>query len=161
MIGSAGSEETCAWLRDDLRLDAVINYREGSIRKSLKDAAPNGIDVYFENVGGEHLEATLPRMNVWGRIPVCGMISAYNTPGARSTGITTLSNMIYNRITMRGFVVVDFEDQREQFLSDMRGWLQDGSMQYRETILEGIENAPNALIGLMQGENIGKMLVRL
>ena len=161
VIGSAGSEEKCAWLRDDLGLDAVINYKQDSLRRSLKDAAPNGIDVYFENVGGEHLEAALPRMNVWGRIPVCGMISAYNSPGARSTGITTLSNMIYNRITMRGFVVVDFEERREEFLKDMRGWLQDGSMKYRETILEGIENAPRALIGLMQGENIGKMLVKL
>ncbi len=161
VIGSAGSDAKCAWLRDDLGVDAVINYREGNLRKALKEAAPNGIDVYFENVGGEHLDAALPRMNPLGRIPVCGMISAYNTPGARSAGVTTLSNMIYNRITMRGFVVYEFEARREEFLSDMRGWLRDGRMQYRETIREGIENAPGALIGLLQGENIGKMLVRL
>jgi len=160
-IGSAGSDEKCRWLKEDLGLDAVINYREGSLRHQLKEAAPNGIDVYFENVGGEHLDATLPRMNALGRIPVCGMISAYNTAGARSAGVTTLSNMIYNRITMKGFVVYEFESMREQFLSDMRSWIASGSMQYRETIFEGIENAPKALIGLLKGENIGKMLVRL
>lgn len=160
-IGSAGSAEKCAWLTDELGVDAAINYKEGSLRKSLKAAAPNGIDVYFENVGGDHLDAALPRMNPLGRIPVCGMISAYNTPGARSEGVTTLSNMIYNRITMRGFVVYEFEDQREQFLADMKSWIRDGRMKYRETILEGIENAPAALIGLFSGENIGKMLVKL
>lgn len=160
-IGSAGSDEKCAWLRDELGVDAVINYREGNLRRDLKTAAINGIDVYFENVGGEHLDAALPRMNPLGRIPVCGMISSYNNPGARSDGVTTLSNMIYNRITMRGFVVTDFQDRRDDFERDMREWLADGRMKYRETIIEGIENAGNALIGLMQGENIGKMLVKL
>jgi len=160
-IGSAGSDEKCRWLKEELGLDATINYREGSLRHQLKDAAPKGIDVYFENVGGEHLDATLPRMNALGRIPVCGMISAYNAAGARSTGVTTLSNMIYNRITMKGFVVYEFEAMREQFLSDMRGWINAGRMLYRETVFEGIENAPKALIGLFKGENIGKMLVRL
>jgi len=160
-IGSAGSQAKCDWLTNELGVDVAINYKEGSLRKNLKDAAPNGIDVYFENVGGEHLEAALPRMNPLGRIPVCGMISAYNTPGARSTGITTLSNMIYNRITMKGFVVYEFDHLREQFLSDMKGWIKDGRMKYHETIVDGIENAPRALIGLFSGENMGKMLVRL
>ncbi len=160
-IGSAGSDEKCRWLTEDLGLDAAINYREGSLRHQLKNAAPNGLDVYFENVGGEHLDAALPRMNALGRIPVCGMISAYNAAGARSTGVTTLSNMIYNRITMKGFVVYEFEPMREQFLSDMRGWISAGSMLYRETVLQGIENAPRALIGLFKGENVGKMLVKL
>lgn len=160
-IGSAGSAEKCDWLKNDLGLDAVINYKDGNLRQDLKAAAPKGIDVYFENVGGDHLEAALPRMNPLGRIPVCGMISAYNTPGARSTGITTLSNMIYNRITMKGFVVYEFNDMREQFLSDMIGWIKDGRMKYSETIHNGISEAPEALIGLFTGENIGKMLVKL
>jgi NADPH-dependent curcumin reductase CurA len=160
-IGSAGSQAKCDWLTNDLGVDVAINYKEGSLRKNLKDAAPNGIDVYFENVGGDHLDAALPRMNPLGRIPVCGMISAYNTPGARSTGVTTLSNLIYNRITMKGFVVYEFEHLREQFVSDMKGWIKDGRMKYHETIVDGIENAPRALIGLFTGENIGKMLVRL
>ena len=140
VIGSAGSSEKC---------------------KNLKAAATQGIDVYFENVGGEHLDAALPRMNVGGRIPVCGMISAYNNFGARSTGVTTLSNMVYQRITMRGFVVTDFEEKREKFLDDMRGWVADGQMKYRETVFEGIEQAADALIGLFTGENIGKALVKL
>lgn len=161
VIGSAGSDEKCAWLTQDLGIDVAINYKTEVLRKALKAAATNGIDVYFENVGGEHLEAALPRMNVRGRIPVCGMISAYNTPGARSTGVTTLSNLIYTRVRMEGFVVTDFEDKREQFMDDMRGWLAAGEMRYRETILDGIEQAPTALIGLMTGDNIGKMLVKL
>jgi len=160
-IGSAGSSEKCSWLTDELGVNAAINYKEGSLRKNLKEAAPDGIDVYFENVGGEHLDAALPRMNPLGRIPVCGMISAYNTPGARSAGVTTLSNLIYNRITMKGFVVYEFNEMREQFLTDMIGWINDGRMKYRETIYEGIENAPAALIGLMKGDNTGKMLVKL
>ena len=160
-IGSAGSAEKCSWLKNDLGVDAVINYKEGNLRQDLKAAAPKGIDVYFENVGGDHLEAALPRMNPLGRIPVCGMISAYNSPGARSTGITTLSNLIYNRITMKGFVVYEFNELREQFLSDMTGWIKDGRMKYSETIHHGISEAPDALIGLLTGENTGKMLVKL
>ena len=160
-IGSAGSDEKCAWLKDDLHLDAVINYKREPIKRALKAAAVKGIDVYFENVGGDHLDAALPRMNQLGRIAVCGMISAYNTYGAVSAGVTTLSNMIYGRITMRGFVVTDFPQLREQFDSDMTAWLKDGRMQYQETVLDGIDSAPRALIGLFTGLNTGKMLVRL
>jgi NADPH-dependent curcumin reductase CurA len=161
VIGSAGSDEKCAWLRNELRVDVAINYKKQKLRQALKDAAPKGIDVYFENVGGEHLNAALPRMNPLGRIPVCGMISAYNNFGSVSEPVTTLSNLIYNRITMRGFVVYEFETLRAQFVSDMKGWIRDGKMKYRETIVEGIEQAPNALIGLFTGANTGKMLVRL
>ena len=161
VIGSTSTEEKCEWLRSTVGVDAAINYNEGVLRRSLKAAAPNGIDVYFDNVGGEHLDAALPRMNVFGRIPICGMISAYNNFGARSEGVTTLSNMIYQRVTMKGFVVWDFEDKREQFLDDMRGWLRSGAMKYEETIYAGIEQAPNALIGLFTGKNTGKMLVKL
>lgn len=161
VIGSTSSKAKCQWLREILGLDVSINYNEGVLRKSLKAAAPSGIDVYFDNVGGAHLDAALPRMNVLGRIPICGMISAYNNFGAISEGVTTLSNMIYQRITMRGFVVYDFEEKREQFLDDMRGWLATGQMKYEETVYEGIESASDALIGLFTGANIGKMLVKL
>lgn len=161
VIGSTSSEEKCEWLRNTLGLDVAINYNKGVLRKNLKVAAPNGLDVYFDNVGGSHLDAALPRMNVLGRIPICGMISAYNNFCAISEGVTTLANMIYQRVTMRGFVVYDFEDQREQFLDDMRGWLTSGQMKYKETIFDGIENAADALIGLFTSENIGKMLVKL
>jgi NADPH-dependent curcumin reductase CurA len=161
VIGSAGSDEKCRWLKDELGLDAAINYKKGELRTSLKAAAPKGIDVYFENVGGEHLNAALPRMNALGRIAVCGMISAYNNFGAVSEPVTTLSNMIYNRITMRGFVFYEFESKRAQFLSDMKSWIKDGRMKYRTTILSGIEQAPTALIGLFTGANTGKMVVQL
>jgi NADPH-dependent curcumin reductase CurA len=100
-------------------------------------------------------------MRALGRVPVCGMISAYNTKGARSEGVTTLSNMIYNRVTMKGFVVYEFFDMRDQFLADMRQWIAEGKMKYQETIMQGVENAPNAMIGLLQGENSGKMLVQI
>ena len=161
VIGSAGTDEKCRWLKDELGLDAVINYKNGDLRTALKAAAPKGIDVYFENVGGEHLNAALPRMNALGRIAVCGMISAYNNFGAVSEPVTTLSNMIYNRVTMRGFVFYEFESKRAQFLDDMKGWIRQGRMQYRTTILHGIEQAPAALIGLFTGANTGKMVVQL
>ncbi|MEA3140026.1 MAG: hypothetical protein QOK23_2195 [Gammaproteobacteria bacterium] len=161
VIGSAGSDEKCRWLKDDLGLDAVINYKKGELRTSLKAAAPKGIDVYFENVGGEHLNAALPRMNALGRIAVCGMISAYNNFGAVSEPVTTLANMIYNRVTMRGFVFYEFESKRGQFLADMKGWIKAGRMKYRTTILQSIEQAPAALIGLFTGANTGKMVVQL
>jgi NADPH-dependent curcumin reductase CurA len=161
VIGSAGSDEKCRWLKEELRLDAVINYKKQELRTALKTAAPRGIDVYFDNVGGEHLNAALPRMNALGRIAVCGMISAYNNFGAISEPVTTLSNMIYNRLTMKGFVFYEFEPMRAQFLADMKRWLKDGRLQYRTTILQGIEQAPTALIGLFSGTNTGKMIVQL
>jgi NADPH-dependent curcumin reductase CurA len=161
VIGSAGSDEKCRWLKEELGLDVAINYKKGELRASLKAAAPKGIDVYFENVGGEHLNAALPRMNALGRIAVCGMISAYNNFGAVSEPVTTLSNMIYNRVMMRGFVFYEFESKRGQFLKDMKGWIKDGRMKYRTTILQGIDLAPTALIGLFTGANTGKMVVQL
>ena len=161
VIGSAGSDEKCRWLKDELGLDAVINYKKQELRPALKAAAPRGIDVYFDNVGGEHLNAALPRMNALGRIAVCGMISAYNNFGAISEPVTTLSNMIYNRLTMKGFVFYEFEPLRAQFLADMKRWLAEGRMRYRTTVLHGIEQAPAALIGLFNGTNTGKMLVQL
>ena len=161
VIGSAGSDDKCRWLKEGLGLDAVINYKKEPLRAALKSAAPRGIDVYFDNVGGEHLNAALPRMNALGRIAICGMISAYNNFGAVSEPVTTLSNMIYNRLTMKGFVFYEFEPLRAQFLSDMRRWLGEGRVQYRSTILQGIAQAPAALIGLFSGANTGKMLVQL
>ena len=160
VIGSTGSAEKVAWLRDEVGLDAVINYKEVPIRKALKAAAPEGIDVYFDNVGGDHLDAALASMNTLGRIAVCGMISGYNEPGAR-TAVRNLANIIYGRINIRGFVVSDFTHLRADFRREMVEWLRTGHLKYQETILDGIEAAPRALIGLMQGLNIGKMLVKL
>lgn len=161
VIGSAGSTEKCEWLRTMARLDAVINYKEGVLRKSLKAAAPDGIDVYFDNVGGEHLNAALPRMRVHGRIALCGMISSYNNEGALSEGITTLATMMYNRIAMKGFVVWDYTHLRDPFLRDMRGWIAADKIRWAETVEDGLERAPAALIGLFTGRNLGKMLVKI
>jgi len=161
VVGSCGSDHKVKHLTEDLGFDYAFNYKTTSISKELHTALPKGIDVYFENVGGAHLDAACGQMRPLGRIPVCGMISSYNNKGARSEGVTTLSNMIYNRVTMKGFVVYEFADQQEKFLQDMRGWIADGKMHYSETIMHGIEQAPEALIGLFEGKNTGKMLVQL
>ena len=160
VIGSTGSDEKAAWLRDELGLDAVINYKKTPIREGIRESAKKGIDVYFDNVGGDHLDAALASMNTLGRVAVCGMISGYNEPGSR-TAVRNLSNIIYGRITLRGFVVTDFLHLREQFDRDMRAWLKAGTIKWKETVLEGIGAAPQAMVGIMQGDNIGKMLVKL
>jgi NADPH-dependent curcumin reductase CurA len=160
VIGSTGSDDKANWLTS-LGLDVVINYKKESIRDALKRAATKGLDVYFDNVGGDHLNAALPRMNLLGRIPVCGMVSAYNNPGALSAPINTLSNIIYGRVTIRGFTADDFPHLRSKFNEDMTAWVKSGKIKYQETIVSGIENAPRALIGLLNGENTGKMLVKL
>jgi NADPH-dependent curcumin reductase CurA len=157
VVGSTGSDDKAAWLRDELKLDAVINYKAEPIGPALKAATPKGIDVYFENVGGAHLDAALPRMNNRGRIPVCGMISTYN--GERE-GVRNLSSMIYSRVRMEGFVGGDFPHLMDQFHADMTGWLKSGRIRYQETVLDGFERAPEGLIGLFEGRNTGKMLIR-
>ena len=158
VVGSTGAADKAAWLKDEVGLDAVINYKETPIRKALEDATPKGIDVYFDNVGGDHLEAALRRINTLGRIPVCGFISGYNSG---HSSVSNLSNIIYSRVMLRGFVGTDFMHLYADFQRDMAGWLKDGKVKYQETILDGITNAPSALIGLLEGKNSGKMLVKL
>ncbi len=158
VVGSTGSDDKAAWLRDVCGLDEVINYKTQPIREALEAATPKGIDVYFENVGGAHLEAALRRMNTLGRIAVCGMISGYNDNGV---AVNNLFNIIYGRVTLRGFVGTDFMHLQEQFREEMTDWLKSGRIQYQETIYNGIDQAPAALIGLLNGVNSGKMLVKL
>lgn len=158
VVGSTGSDDKVRWLEDALKLDAVINYKRQPIRQALKEATPDGIDVYFDNVGGDHLEAALRRMNTLGRIPVCGFISGYNDG---HSPVSNLSNIIYSRVMLRGFVATDFQERHGEFVDQMTGWLRDGRIQWQETVMEGIGQAPAALIGLMEGRNTGKMLVRL
>ncbi|MFI4936618.1 MAG: NADP-dependent oxidoreductase [Caulobacterales bacterium] len=160
VVGSTGSDEKVRWLLDEAGIDAAINYKKEPIRPALKAATPKGIDVYFDNVGGETLDAALASMNTLGRVAVCGMISGYNEAGSR-TAVRNLSNIIYGRINLRGFVAPDFMHLYDQFRAEMAGWLKDGRIKYQETILQGIQNAPAAMIGLMQGANSGKMLVKL
>jgi hypothetical protein len=157
VIGSTGFDEKAQWL-ESLGLDAVINYKKEPIRDALDRAAPKGIDVYFDNVGGDHLEAALRKMNTLGRIAVCGMISTYND---QQLGVRNLSTIIYGRINIRGFVAPDFMHLMPKFTEEMTAWLRNGDVKYRETLFEGIENAPAALIALLNGKNTGKMLVKL
>ena len=158
VVGSTGSDDKADWLRKEAGLDVVINYKTQDLAQSLAEATPKGIDVYFENVGGAHLDAALPRMNVRGRIPVCGMISTYNGGG---DGVRNLFSLIYGRIRMEGFVAGDFPHLNAAFVSDMTEWLKDGRVKYQETILDGFERAPEGLIGLFSGVNSGKMLIRV
>lgn len=158
VVGSTGADDKAAWLRDTVGLDAVINYKTQPLAEALKAATPKGIDVYFENVGGAHLDAALPRMNTRGRIPVCGMISTYNGGGE---GVRNLSALIYGRVRMEGFVASDFPHLQGAFVNDMTAWLKDGRVKYQETILDGFERAPEGLIGLFSGLNSGKMLIRV
>ncbi|WP_421930615.1 NADP-dependent oxidoreductase [Phenylobacterium sp.] len=158
VVGTTGSDDKVAWLRDEVGLDAVINYKTQPLAEAVKAATPKGIDVYFENVGGAHLDAALPRMNVRGRIPVCGMISTYNGDGE---GVKNLFNLIYGRVRMEGFVASDFPHLNQAFLADMTGWLKAGKIKYQETVLDGFERAPEGLIGLFEGKNTGKMLIHI
>jgi len=158
VVGSTGSDEKAAWLRDVVGLDAVINYKTETLSKALAAAMPRGVDVYFENVGGAQLDAALPLMNLHGRIPVCGMISTYNGGGE---GVRNLSAIIYKRVRMQGFVANDFGHLNAAFLSDMTGWLKSGRMKYQETVLDGFDRIPEGLIGLFEGRNAGKMLIKV
>ena len=161
VVGSAGSDEKCGWLEKEARIDKAINYRKaGNLEAAVKEAFPQGIDVYFENVGGAHLDAALANMRQNGRIPVCGMIGQYNATSA-TPGPSNFIRVIPQRLTIKGFIVSDYMDMTGKFLADMAQWKAAGKMKWEETIKEGIENAPEAFIGLFKGENMGKMLVRL
>ncbi len=160
VIGSAGSDEKVAYVRDELGFDAAFNYRDGSVFSLLHAAAPEGVDVYFDNVGGEHLEAAIGALRLRGRIAMCGSISAYIAteppPGPRN-----MSQFVAKRLTLRGFLVRDHEHRRPAFEQEVGGWLREGRIVARETIVDGIERAPQAFIDLLRGANTGKMLVRL
>ena len=160
VVGSAGSDAKVVFLRDELGFDAAFNYRDGNLDAALKELCPGGIDVYFDNVGGDHLRAALDRMNLFGRVPICGMISQYNqaTP---PPGPANIVNLLLRRLTMTGFIIIDHEARRPAFVQEMSTWLRGGLIKNHETIVEGIANAPRAFMGMLKGENTGKALVRL
>jgi NADPH-dependent curcumin reductase CurA len=159
VIGSAGSAEKIAYLRDELGFDAAFSYRDGTVAESLAKAAPDGIDLYFDNVGGDHLEAALGALRVHGRVTMCGAISVYNS--ATAPGPRNLTLVVGKRLTLRGFIVSDHQDRRADFLAEVGALLSEGKIIARETVVEGIERAPEAFIGLLRGDNLGKMLVKL
>ena len=160
VVGSTGSAEKVTWLKEETGVDA-FNYREcGSLSDELAARFPDGIDLYYENVGGERLAAALSAMKDFGRVVACGMISTYNDrPDA--PGPANLMHIVRKRIRMEGFIVRDHLSLKDEFADQMATWISEGNIKWKETVLHGLENAPHAFIGLFRGENIGKMLVKL
>ncbi|MFI1467370.1 NADP-dependent oxidoreductase [Streptomyces wuyuanensis] len=160
VIGSAGSDEKVKLLVEEYGFDAAFNYKKGPVAQQLKEAAPDGIDVYFDNVGGEHLEAAISSLNVHGRATICGMIAQYNatepTPAPRN-----LALVIGKRLRLQGMLVNDHRALQGQFVQEVAGWLASGALKYDETVVEGIENGFDAFLGLLRGQNTGKMIVSL
>lgn len=161
VAGSAGTNAKIDWLINEISIDAAINYQEtDDLSAAIQSACPNGIDVYYENVGGKHLTAALDHMNNNGSVVLCGLISQYNAkrpiPGPPNLFLT-----ITKRLRLEGFIILDHYHRYNQFLADMGKWIAEGKIKWEETIIQGIENAPKAFIGLFKGENFGKMLIRL
>jgi hypothetical protein len=159
VIGSAGSAAKVAYLTE-LGFDAAFNYKDGPVGTQLRDAAPDGITVYFDNVGGDHLEAAIGRLRPHGRVALCGSVAAYNDTHPRP-GPNNLALAVTKRLTLRGFIVFDHNDRLPQFNADMSQWLRSGQVRADETVVDGLTNAPEALLGVLRGENTGKMIVRL
>ncbi|HEY7687446.1 MAG TPA: NADP-dependent oxidoreductase [Dongiaceae bacterium] len=157
-IGIAGGAQKCSYAVKELGFDACIDHR-GNLAKDLEAATPQGIDIYFENVGGEVLQAVLPRLNDFSRIPLCGLISDYNATEPR--GIPDLRMFLFKRIHLQGFICSDTPDVWPEAIRQLEGWIAAGKIKYREMIVDGLENAPRAFIGLFKGENFGKLVVKL
>jgi NADPH-dependent curcumin reductase len=158
-VGIAGSPEKCEHVVKELGFDACVSHRSPDLVAALKGACPKGIDVYFDNVGGDVLKAVLRLVNPFARIPLCGIISQYNAveppPGPN------LAPVLVNRMTIRGFIVSDHADRLPAFLAECGRWVREGRLKYHEDIVEGLDNAPRAFIGLLHGKNLGKLLVRV
>ncbi|MFC7220611.1 NADP-dependent oxidoreductase [Streptomyces polyrhachis] len=160
VVGSAGSDEKVRILVEDYGFDAAFNYKNGDVYGQLKAAAPEGIDVYFDNVGGEHLEAAISALRVHGRAAICGMIAQYNATGPEP-GPSNLAQVIGKRLRLQGMLVSDHAELQPQFLREVGGWIRSGELAYSETIAEGIDSAVDAFLGMLRGDNIGKMIVQL
>jgi len=160
VIGSAGSMEKVKFLREECGFDIAFDYKTGPVVEQLKVEAPDGIDVYFDNVGGEALEAALSMLRVHGRIIACGGISGYNEEKPRP-GPSNLFNITTKRLTMKGLIVRDWLDRQGEFEKEVGGFLQSGKLKNKETVVVGLDQAEEAFIGLFKGQNIGKMVVKL
>lgn len=161
VVGIAGGKDKCHWLTSELGFDAAVDYKDGAVFKALRAAAPKGIDVYFDNVGGDILEACLPLMNNYGRISCCGAISQYDgAPSAHGPrGVPGL--IVVKRLVMQGFIVMDFMAQRDKALADLQAWTSSGKLKVQEDVIDGLENTPQALIGLLAGDNRGKRMIKV
>ena len=164
VVGVAGAKEKCDYVVDELGFDACVSHQSDDLAANLKAACPDGIDVYFENVGGKVFDAVLPLLNPFARVPVCGRIANYNRsgppPGPDQTA-RLMGRILVRRLTLRGFIVFDHVDRMPDFLRDVGAWIRNGELRYREDIVEGLENAVTAFQGLFKGRNFGKLLVRV
>jgi hypothetical protein len=159
-VGIAGGPAKCAWVKDDLGLDACVDYKSPTFAADLKAACPRGIDVYFENVGGDVLQAVLPLLNDGSRVPICGFISGYNVAVRNTTPFEVLAAHP-KKPAHRFLLVVEWDAELPAATKQLGAWIKEGKLSYRETVVEGLENAPQAFLGLFRGENFGKMLVKL
>ena len=159
VLGCAGSPEKVAWLRE-LGFDHAFDYREQTLRDAVETAAPDGIDIYFDNVGGDQLEAAIGALRTRGRIVACGSISRYNDVEA-APGPRNMFMVVTKRLRIQGYIISDHYDGFGDFLARAQEWVREGRLHYRETVVDGIENAPKAFLGLLRGENVGKMLVKV
>jgi len=158
VIGIVGSQAKADWITKELGFDKAINYRTDNLDELLDGYCPNGIDVYFDNVGGKALEIALLHMNKFARIICCGHISGYDQA---NEGVKNLDRMIWFRLKMQGFLIFDYRDRYDEAWQELKQWYDDGKLKFRHTLVHGLENAPDALLGLFTGENIGKMLVKV
>jgi len=164
VVGIAGGIEKCKFVVDELGFDACIDHHDEDFAEKLKKACPDGIDVYWENVGGQVFEAVLPLFNFFARMPVCGLIAHYNAtslPEGPNKIPLLMRSILTNRLLIQGFIVWDYAAQQDEFLTTMGGWIKDGKVKYREDFVDGLENAPEAFIGLLAGRNFGKLVVRI
>ena len=158
-VGIAGSAEKCRFVTHELGFDACIDHRAADFGKQLEAACPNGIDVYFENVGGAVQQTVWPLLNDFARIPVCGLIAQYNA--VKPMAGPDMFSVLRKRLLLRGFIVSDFSAKQADFLRDASAWIREGRLKYREDIVDGLEKAPASFLGLLQGKNFGKMLVKV
>jgi hypothetical protein len=164
VVGIAGGADKCRFVVDELGFDACLDRRSDDLPAQLAAACPKGIDVYFENVGGAVFDAVLPLLNTHARVPVCGLMSLYGgAPSAAAVDrLPALTRaLLVKRIRMQGFIIFDYEGRQNEFLGPMRAWLAEGKVKFREDVVDGLENAPQAFMGLLKGENFGKLVVKV
>ena len=164
VVGVAGAQKKCDYVVNELGFDSCVSHRSDTLADDLKAACPGGIDLYFENVGGKVFDAVLPLLNPFGRVPVCGRIASYNAtslPDGPDRVPQLMGLALVRRLTIRGFIVFDHADREPDFLRDMGGWIRSGELKYREDVVDGLDNAVGAFLGLLRGENFGKLLVQV
>lgn len=163
-VGIAGGKDKCDFVVEELGFDACVDHRADDFADQLAKACPDGIDIYWENVGGPVFDAVLPLFNFFARMPVCGLIAQYNAtdlPGGPNKIPLLMRSVLTNRLRIQGFIVWDFADQQKEFEENMGAWIREGRVKYREDFIDGLENAPQGLMGLLEGKNFGKLIVRV